>query len=71
MVVKKIAHENNIVMLYRAQDEQKTSRLGYAESMDGVHFTVAISLFSVRRRITTETAASKIRGWFNSGTLTI
>ena len=28
-----------IVMLYRAQDKQGTSRLGYAESMDGIHFT--------------------------------
>lgn len=28
-----------IVMLYRAQDKQGTSRLGYAESTDGVHFT--------------------------------
>jgi predicted GH43/DUF377 family glycosyl hydrolase len=28
-----------IVMLYRAQDKQGTSRLGYAESKDGVHFT--------------------------------
>jgi len=28
-----------IVMLYRAQDKQGTSRLGYAESADGVHFT--------------------------------
>jgi predicted GH43/DUF377 family glycosyl hydrolase len=27
------------VMLYRAQDAQGTSRLGYAESRDGVHFT--------------------------------
>ena len=27
------------VMLYRAQDKQGTSRLGYAESTDGVHFT--------------------------------
>ena len=26
-------------MLYRAQDRQGTSRLGYAESSDGVHFT--------------------------------
>jgi beta-1,2-mannosidase len=30
---------NKIVMLYRAQDKQGTSRLGYAESTDGVHFT--------------------------------
>jgi predicted GH43/DUF377 family glycosyl hydrolase len=28
-----------IVLLYRAQDKQGTSRLGYAESVDGVHFT--------------------------------
>ena len=26
-------------MLYRAQDKLGTSRLGYAESADGVHFT--------------------------------
>jgi predicted GH43/DUF377 family glycosyl hydrolase len=30
---------NKIVMLYRAQDKQGTSRLGYAESADGIHFT--------------------------------
>src|ERR1700680_2990032 len=30
---------DKIVMLYRAQDRQGTSRLGYAESSDGVHFT--------------------------------
>src|SRR5216683_6972025 len=28
-----------IVMLYRAQDASGTSRLGYAESTDGIHFT--------------------------------
>jgi beta-1,2-mannosidase len=28
-----------IVMLYRAQDSSGTSRLGYAESRDGIHFT--------------------------------
>jgi predicted GH43/DUF377 family glycosyl hydrolase len=31
--------ENKSVMLYRAQDEKGTSRLGYAESVDGIHFT--------------------------------
>jgi predicted GH43/DUF377 family glycosyl hydrolase len=31
--------DGKIVMLYRAQDKQGTSRLGYAESVDGVHFT--------------------------------
>ncbi len=30
---------DKIVMLYRAQDKQGTSRLGYAESSDGIHFT--------------------------------
>jgi predicted GH43/DUF377 family glycosyl hydrolase len=28
-----------VVMLYRAQDASGTSRLGYAESSDGIHFT--------------------------------
>lgn len=30
---------DKIVMLYRAQDKQGASRLGYAESADGIHFT--------------------------------
>lgn len=30
---------DQIVMLYRAQDKSGTSRLGYAESIDGIHFT--------------------------------
>lgn len=30
---------NRFVMLYRAQDKSGTSRLGYATSRDGVHFT--------------------------------
>lgn len=34
-----IVRGNKIVMLYRAQDRQGTSRLGYAESDDGIHFT--------------------------------
>ena len=34
-----VSHEGKIVMLYRAQDKQGTSRLGYAESTDGVHFS--------------------------------
>jgi beta-1,2-mannosidase len=33
-----ILREGKIVMLYRAQDKNGTSRLGYAESSDGVHF---------------------------------
>ena len=30
---------DKIVMLYRAQDKQGTSRLGYADGTDGIHFT--------------------------------
>jgi predicted GH43/DUF377 family glycosyl hydrolase len=34
-----ILRDGKIVMLYRAQDKGGTSRLGYAESADGIHFT--------------------------------
>jgi beta-1,2-mannosidase len=34
-----IVRDGKFVMLYRAQDAAGTSRLGYAESADGVHFT--------------------------------
>src|ERR1700722_19367091 len=34
-----LARDNKFVMLFRAQDAKGTSRLGYAESTDGVHFT--------------------------------
>ena len=34
-----ILRDGKIVMLYRAQDKQGTSRLGYADSADGVRFT--------------------------------
>lgn len=34
-----VAHDGKIVMLYRSQDKKGTSRLGYAESIDGIHFT--------------------------------
>jgi beta-1,2-mannosidase len=34
-----VLRDGKIVMLYRAQDKSGTSRLGYAESTDGVHFT--------------------------------
>jgi predicted GH43/DUF377 family glycosyl hydrolase len=33
-----IVHDGKVVMLYRAQDRNGTSRLGYAESNDGIHF---------------------------------
>jgi predicted GH43/DUF377 family glycosyl hydrolase len=34
-----IIHQGKFIMLYRAQDKNGTSRLGYAESRDGIHFT--------------------------------
>jgi predicted GH43/DUF377 family glycosyl hydrolase len=34
-----VLRDGKIVMLYRAQDKGGTSRLGYAQSTDGVHFT--------------------------------
>lgn len=34
-----VRQRGKLVMLYRAQDKQGTSRLGYAESSDGLHFT--------------------------------
>src|SRR6058998_716873 len=34
-----VLHNGKFVMLYRAQDASGTSRLGYAESTDGIHFT--------------------------------
>ena len=39
VIVQRTAGGEKIVMLYRAQDKQGTSRLGYGESTDGVHFT--------------------------------
>src|SRR6202158_1411871 len=33
-----VFHNGKFVMLYRAQDASGTSRLGYAESGDGIHF---------------------------------
>src|SRR5438552_13693995 len=34
-----VLHNGKFVMLYRAQGASGTSRLGYAESTDGLHFT--------------------------------
>jgi predicted GH43/DUF377 family glycosyl hydrolase len=34
-----VLRDGKIIMLYRAQDKGGTSRLGYAESVDGIHFT--------------------------------
>jgi predicted GH43/DUF377 family glycosyl hydrolase len=33
-----VEHDGKYVMLYRAHDHAGTSRLGYAESLDGIHF---------------------------------
>ena len=34
-----VLHNGEFIMLYRAQNASGTSRLGYAESTDGIHFT--------------------------------
>jgi predicted GH43/DUF377 family glycosyl hydrolase len=34
-----VFRDGSFIMLYRAQDNTGTSRLGYAESTDGIHFT--------------------------------
>jgi beta-1,2-mannosidase len=34
-----VVHDGKFIMLYRAQDTAGTSRLGFAESTDGIHFT--------------------------------
>src|SRR6516164_5759598 len=34
-----VFHDGKFIMLYRAQDAAGTSRLGLAESTDGIHFT--------------------------------
>ncbi len=34
-----VVRGGKVIMLYRAQDKHGTSRLGYAESADGLHFT--------------------------------
>ena len=34
-----VVRAGKVIMLYRAQDKHGTSRLGYAESSDGLHFT--------------------------------
>ncbi len=34
-----VSHDGSLVMLYRAQDRNGTSRLGYASSTDGLRFT--------------------------------
>ena len=35
-----VQSEDKTILLFRAQDNQHTSRIGYAESTDGLHFTV-------------------------------
>jgi len=35
-----IKKDGKTILLFRAQDENHTSRIGYAESSDGLHFTV-------------------------------
>jgi len=38
-LIRVVMRDGKLVMLYRAQDSNGTSRLGYAESLDGLHFT--------------------------------
>lgn len=35
-----IRYNGKVILLFRAQDQNHTSRIGYAESSDGLHFTV-------------------------------
>ena len=55
-----VVREGKIVMLYRAQDKQGTSRLGYAESSDGIHFTRRDDPVLLRQKNMRKTAAWKI-----------
>ena len=58
-----IKRDGKIVMLYRAQDGKGTSRLGYAESSDGLHFTRrAEPVFSPAEDYE-KTAESRIHAW--------
>jgi predicted GH43/DUF377 family glycosyl hydrolase len=57
-VVKK---DNNFVMLYRAQDLNGTSRLGYATSNDGIHFIRSANPVMHPQQNTSATGAWKIR----------
>jgi beta-1,2-mannosidase len=44
-----VLHTGKIVMLYRAQDAAGTSRLGYAESKDGIPFHPPLPTCSLAR----------------------
>jgi hypothetical protein len=64
------ADRRKIVMLYRAQDAAGTSRIGYAESTDGLHFMRWAHPDLLPRRTTRKMAASRIRGCRSSATRT-
>ena len=66
-----ISRDGKIVMLYRAQDKSGTSRLGYAESLDGIHFTRRSKPVLSPEKTTKKMAAWKTRGWFSSAIPTI
>jgi hypothetical protein len=61
-----ILHNGKIVMLYRAQDASGTSRLGYAESSDGIHFARRPEPVLSPKLPMKKTAASKTRASRNS-----
>lgn len=55
-----VRQDGKYIMLYRAQDKHGTSRLGYAESTDGIHFA--------RRPEPVLVAARRLReGWRRRG----
>ena len=58
-----VMHNGKIVMLYRAQDTHGTSRLGYAESADGIHFTRRPEPVLTPEADYEKDGGVKIRGW--------
>src|SRR5882762_9043711 len=65
-----VLHNGKIVMLYRAQDSGGTSRLGYAESTDGLHFIRRPEPVLSPETAYEKTAASKTPASRNSATPT-
>ena len=60
--------DGKIVMLYRAQDAKGTSRLGYAESTDGIHFTRRPEPVLSPEAEYEKDGGVKIRDWSSSAT---
>jgi predicted GH43/DUF377 family glycosyl hydrolase len=58
-----VVHDGKVVVLYRAQDSNGTSRLGYATSTDGISFIRRPSPCCRRKPSTRGVADSRIRAW--------